>query len=68
VGQSSTADDQAYRACIWIEGAPQDLNQFIPSNSGWELEVAHATNERGQIVGAGKHNGRRHAFLITPVQ
>jgi probable HAF family extracellular repeat protein len=43
-----------------------DLNDLIPSNSGWELEVAYDVNDWGQITGYGLINGKTHAFLLTP--
>jgi len=47
----------------------QDLNQFIPADSGWELVAASGINKWGQIVGWGYVNGVEveHAFLLTPV-
>ena len=44
-----------------------DLNDMIPSNSGWELMEARGINASGQIVGWGMHGGRTNAFLLTPV-
>jgi len=43
-----------------------DLNDLIPTGSGWELISAEAINNKGQITGYGTHNGVRHAFLLTP--
>lgn len=43
-----------------------DLDTLIPSGSGWTLEQANGINDRGQIVGAGLHNGALHAYLLTP--
>ena len=44
-----------------------DLNNLIPTNSGWELMVARGMNAAGQIVGWGMHAGHTNAFLLTPV-
>ncbi len=45
-----------------------DLNDLIPSNSGWMLADAKAINDSGQIVGYGFDiNGEQHAFLLTPI-
>ncbi len=44
-----------------------DLNNLIPTNSGWELMMARQMNTTGQIVGWGMHSGRTNAFLLTPV-
>jgi probable HAF family extracellular repeat protein len=47
-------------------GALRDLNTLIPTSSGWTLEQANGINDRGQIVGAGLHNGALHAYVLTP--
>ena len=44
-----------------------DLNDMIPTNSGWELVEARGINASGQIVGWGMHAGHTNAFLLTPV-
>ena len=43
-----------------------DLNDLIPSGSGWTLRVGVKINNRGQITGFGVVNGQTHAFLLTP--
>ncbi len=50
------SDGQLYR----IEG------DLLPPDSGWTNLVANGINDAGQIVGQGVHNGRSHAFLLTP--
>jgi probable HAF family extracellular repeat protein len=44
-----------------------DLNDLIPSGSGWVLNVANDINSSGQIVGRGTFGGVSHAFMLTPV-
>jgi probable HAF family extracellular repeat protein len=45
-----------------------ELIDCISSGNGWdELFEATAVNVSGQIVGTGKYNGQRHAFLLTPI-
>ena len=56
------------RAAVWKNGTVNDLNNLIPPNSGWELSAAKAINNRGQIVGNGRHNGAIRAFLLTPAK
>jgi probable HAF family extracellular repeat protein len=56
------------RAVVWKNGTISDLNNLIPPNSGWELYTAQAINNRGQIVGNGRHNGAIHSFLLTPAK
>ena len=51
-------------AFLYREGRMQDLNDLIPSGSGWVLEEARAINDRGQIVGFGTFQGRTRAFLL----
>jgi probable HAF family extracellular repeat protein len=46
----------------------RDLHSLIPHNSGWtQLFDANAINDHGQIVGSGRINGEKHAFLLTPI-
>jgi probable HAF family extracellular repeat protein len=50
-------------------GGIQDLNKFIPANSGWILNIGSAINLKGQVTGWGPVliNGAytNHAFLLT---
>jgi probable HAF family extracellular repeat protein len=55
-----------YHAVMWVNEKIKDLNDLIPANSGWELIEARDINNKGQIVGEGKHNGQTRAFLLTP--
>jgi len=43
-----------------------DLNTAVSPDEGWRLDVAWDISDRGQIVGAGSHAGRPHAFRLTP--
>src|SRR6266511_2988670 len=66
-----TADPQcvpcpAPRAWLWDTGTITPLDSLIPAGSGWALQQANGINDRGQIVGAGLHNGQPHAYLLTP--
>jgi len=72
-GQIVGTADPRCRPCVnpvaWLRepgGAATDLNTLIPAGSGWTLEQANGINDRGQIVGAGVHNGSTHAYLLTP--
>lgn len=58
---------QSSSAFLWINGAIYDLNQLVPSGSGWVLSYAAGINNSGQIVGTGFHNGMQTAFVLTPV-
>ena len=65
VGTSGTGD--AKHAALWFCKQTLDLNYLIPADSGWKLIRASAINDRGQIVGLGRLNGKTRAFLLTPV-
>ena len=63
IGDGSSA---VLHATLWDAGQILDLNDLIPTGSGWFLSWATATNNRGQIVGFGIHNGHTSPFLLTP--
>ncbi|HXJ43438.1 MAG TPA: hypothetical protein VNH18_29420 [Bryobacteraceae bacterium] len=62
VGDSFTSDARQH-AFVYTNGMMYDLNQLIPSGSGWELAEAVDINTSGQIVA----NGQGHAFRLDPV-
>jgi probable HAF family extracellular repeat protein len=67
VGQSTSAQDGNYHACIYNGRKMLDLNNLIPPNTGWNLYVANGINDAGEIVGYGTRDGTTlHAFLLTP--
>jgi probable HAF family extracellular repeat protein len=72
VGSSYTGgpEEGVRRAVVWLPGKSgprlRDLNELMPSGSGWVLECARGVNNAGQIVGQGIINGQRRAFLLTP--
>ena len=46
-----------------------DLNNFLPSGSGWTLNIATGINDAGQITGYGQNaQGDTHAFLLSPAK
>jgi hypothetical protein len=61
-----TTDGAVWRAFVWRDSWIADLNELIPSGSGWILEVAISISDTGFIVGTGKHNGVNSAFILTP--
>jgi probable HAF family extracellular repeat protein len=63
---SNPSDPTTYHALLWKDGKMTDLQTKIPADSGWQLVWALGINERGQIVGAGLHNGNFRAYLLTP--
>jgi RHS repeat-associated protein len=42
----------------------KNLNDFIPTNSGWNLQDARGVNNTNVVVGWGDHNGRHSAFRL----
>jgi probable HAF family extracellular repeat protein len=52
-------------AFLYTHGKMYNLNDMIPSNSGWTLSAGIAINDRGDIVGDGTVNGIGHGFLLT---
>jgi probable HAF family extracellular repeat protein len=55
-------------AFVWSPAqGMQNLNDLIPSNSGWSLTLPTGISSRGQITGQGTINGQQHGFLLTPV-
>jgi probable HAF family extracellular repeat protein len=68
VGASEIANSRTMHA-FFVDaiGGMQDLNNLIPSNSGWVLQEAHGINDLDQISGRGMIGGVRHAFLLTEV-
>jgi probable HAF family extracellular repeat protein len=59
--------DNAPHAMVWAStDGMRDLNNLIPSGTGWVLINANAINADGQITGYGTKGGHNHAFLLTP--
>lgn len=54
------------RAVMWRAGEIIALDERIPPNGRWRLEVARALNDTGEIVGFGYELGTPSAFLLTP--
>jgi probable HAF family extracellular repeat protein len=65
VGWSGVAGGGTH-AFLWRDGALIDLNDALPSGSGWVLRKATAISDGGQIAGEGTFNGSPRAFLLTP--
>lgn len=56
------------RAFLYTSGGVfYDLNDLIPSNSGWVLEEARGINNSGQIAGTGLVNNQSRAFRLDPI-
>lgn len=63
---SSGIESDISHAFLYSGGSMLDLNDLLPSGSGWTLAEAFDINDLGQIVGNGSINGETHAFLMTP--
>ncbi len=59
--------DSSEVAILWEHGIIVNLNDFIPSQLGWNLLEANSINNSGWIVGAGTIAGETHGFLLVPV-
>lgn len=59
-------DTYVSHAFRYQNGRMEDLNAYIPPDSGWELLTATDINRNGLIVGFGKFGNKQHAFLLTP--
>ena len=62
VGETSGPDGQNH-AFLYQNGKITALDDLIPANSGWQLQIADSINDAGDIVGSGLHQGAVHAFL-----
>ena len=56
VGTSTVSSGQQH-AYIFSKAKMTDLNELIPSDSGWILVAATGINDAGEIVGNGRING-----------
>ena len=70
VGSSAPGGDYRNpRAFAYLKGVLHDLNDLVPSDSGWtRLGIALDINNHGQIVGVGLKDGRPQPFLLTPAE
>ena len=60
-------DSEHYRAFLWSQTQGfRDLDSFVSSASGWELQSAAAIDNRGEIVGSGALRGDDRGFLLIP--
>ena len=68
VGDSEIGGDPIQHAFIHdaVHGMV-DLNTLINPANGWNLVLANAINDSGQITGYGTIQGATHGFLLTPV-
>jgi probable HAF family extracellular repeat protein len=55
-------------AALWEGTTIRNFNILIGEGTGWQLDVAYDINDKGYVVGAGRHNGALHGFLLVPAQ
>ena len=65
VGSSSLTNGTERNAFLWKDGVMTNLNNLIPTNTGWHLVEARAINDNGEITGYGTISGRTHGFLLS---
>jgi len=67
VGSSDiyTALGWVEHAVLWQNGTLIDLNNYVPANSGWVLNIAEGINDNGEIAGIGTYNGLTTAFVMS---
>jgi probable HAF family extracellular repeat protein len=58
--------DFGSRALLFSGGRVIDLNNTIPTHSGWILENTLDINDTGEILASGTIDGRKHSFLLSP--
>lgn len=63
VGHSVT-DTGSLHAFLWRDGTIVDLNDWLPSDSGWELISAQFINDSGRIVGFGIYEESFEWFIL----
>jgi hypothetical protein len=64
VGVGTIGPSGSTHAALFENGQAFDLNNLIPSGSGWTLIRANAIDDQGNIVGTGTLNSQTEAFLI----
>jgi len=68
-GSSKVVGNAPVSAFIWQNGVMQDLNDLIPADDAWRLEVAAAINDAGEIVAIQTATDGSYTFravLLTP--
>lgn len=65
VGRAELAGEHA--AIRYVDNRADDLNNYLPVGSPWQLSLASGINDNGEIVGIGKLGEDVHSFLMTPL-
>lgn len=64
VGHVEQIAGLASRAVLWRNGQIVDLNDYLPTDSGWTLTSAVDVTTRGDIVGRGTFAGSSRPFML----
>lgn len=67
VGDCTAPESKRSVAVLWVHGKVLDLNGLLKDKGKWQLERAWAINDHGVILGSGRHEGKKAAFLLKPV-
>ncbi|QDU93343.1 hypothetical protein [Lignipirellula cremea] len=54
-------------ACLWIDDEVYRLDELVKTDEKWLFHSAVSLNNRGQIVGFGKRDGKETVFLLSPI-
>jgi len=69
VGWARTFSMPPYVGIVKLAGSPiQNLNDLLPTLSGWTAVRAHGINNDGHIVGSGVIDGYFEPFVMVPTQ
>ena len=66
VGEAESASGTQQCAFFYDGVRLLDLNRTLRAGAHWSLMEASGINDGGVIVGAGEHEGKSRAFLLTP--
>jgi|GEM_PF-2546147 len=56
------------RGFLWEDGTVTDFLELLPEGAGWNNVAPRDINNVGQIVGYGRIDGGREAFIMTPTE
>lgn len=68
VGKSYGDGFTGSRACRWIDGAVENLNDLVEAEADWKMINAKAINNKGQIVGLAMNDDFEYrAYVLSPI-
>src|SRR5579864_7175646 len=66
VGGSLTEGDESFHGFIYRNNRLRDLNDFLDTETEWELLQALSINNYGEIIAIGCHDGQDRIVLLRP--